>query len=288
MQQENLRNNHLSRLEDVLIPLIKQENPQTRYLWGRVNNTMLSAFKSVGLGFLKRHILWRYINRKLQKCVNQGKFLGEIERELRPFFEKRFDFEKIILPKAKARTQRNYEKIKQYLIGEKILDLGAGDGLLGELIKTDMSKEVILVDVVDYNYTDLPLLLYKDTERIPLEDNSVSTCIMYTVLHHADDPEYVLKEASRVTAKRMVIMEGYIEEYETKIVNSFIDWFINRVVRGTDINVPLNYKTKQEWNIIFEEVGFKITKAIDMGIDEPVAPEHHILYILDRFEKQKT
>ena len=271
-----------------MIPLIKQENPQTRYLWSSVNNTMLSAFKSVGFGFLKRHILWGYINRKLQKCVNQGKSLGEIERELRPFFEKRFDFEKIILPKAKARAQHSYEKIKQYLTGEKILDLGAGDGLLGELIKTEMSKEVVLVDVVDYNYTDLPLLLYKDTERIPLEDNSVSTCIMYTVLHHADYPEYVLKEASRVTTKRMVIMEGYIEEYETKIVNSFIDWFINRVVRGIDINVPLNYKTKQEWNIIFKEAGFKITKAIDMGIDEPVAPEHHILYILDRFEKQKT
>lgn len=138
---------------------------------------MLSAFKSVGLGFLKRHILWGYINRKLQKCVNQGKSIGEIELELRPFFEKRFDFEKIILPKAKTRAQHNYEKIKQYLTGEKILDLGAGDGLLGELIKTEMSKEVVLVDIVDYNYTDLPLLLYKDTERIPLEDNSVSTCI---------------------------------------------------------------------------------------------------------------
>lgn len=71
-------------------------------------------------------------------------------------------------------------------------------------------------------------------------------------------------------------------------MNSFIDWFINRVVRSTDINVPLNYKTKHEWNIIFKEAGFKITNAIDMGIDEPVAPEHHILYILDRFEKQKT
>ena len=199
----------MSKLEEVLIPLIKQETPQTRYLWGMVGKTMLGAFKSVGMGFFKRHILWGYLKRKLQKHVRQGKHLNEIERELNPFFKKRIDFEKVVLPKSRVRAQHNFKKIKQYLTGVKILDLGAGDGFLGELIKTKMSKEVVLVDVVDYNYTDLPLLICKENERIPLEDNSVDTCIMYTVLHHAENPENVLKEASRVTAKRMVIMEGY-------------------------------------------------------------------------------
>ncbi len=270
-------------VEEILISLIKRETAQDVCLWDRINDSMLGAFKSIGLSFLKRSLLWGSIKRKLKKCINQKKSIFEIERELRPFFKKKIDFEKIILPRAKVRAKRNFEKVRSYLIGNRILDLGAGDGLLGELIKSETSKDVVLADVVDYNYTDLPLLLYKENESIPLNDNSIDTSIMYTVLHHSKDPGSVLREVSRVTTKRMIIMEGNVEEYETKIINSFIDWFFNRIVRGEDINVPLNYRKKNEWDLIFKEVGFEIVEAIDMGIDEPMVPERHILYVIDRF-----
>ena len=48
-------------------------------------------------------------------------------------------------------------------------------------------------------------------DKIPLQDKEVDTTILYTVLHHADDPEYLLAEATRVTKKRLIIMEGYVE-----------------------------------------------------------------------------
>ena len=148
-----------------------------------------------------------------------------------------------------------------------------------------MNKEVSLVDVVDYNYSSLPLHLYTQNGDIPFDDNSVNTTIMYVILHHADDPEHVIREAARVTRRRMIILEGYAETDEIRRRNSFIDWFFNRVIRDTDINVPLNYRTQSQWDAIFKKYGFHITEMVDMGIDEPVAPEHHILYIVDRVDE---
>ena len=139
-----------------------------------------------------------------------------------------------------------------------------------------------MVDVVDYNYTDLPLILYNPEEKVPLADEEVDTTILYTVLHHASDPEHLLEEAARVTRKRLVIKEAYIEEDGIRITNSFVDWFYNRVIGDEDINVPLNFLKIEGWEKLLKLSGFDVIETKYVGIDEPAVPEHQVFIIAEK------
>jgi SAM-dependent methyltransferase len=239
--------------------------------------------KNANLNFLKRRLFWFYVNRTITNGLKKGIPLIEVEETLRKFVRKRVDNEEVDR-KALAfeRAKRSFELVKDYIVGEKVLDLGAGDGLLASEIKKQLKKEVVLVDIVDYNYSDLPLILYDPEDKIPLADGEVDTTILYTVLHHASDPEHLLKEATRITKKRLVIIEGYAEEVEIRMTNSFFDWFYNRVIGDEDINVPLNFLKVKGWKEILKSHRFDIIRTSNLGINEPIVPEHQILIIADR------
>ncbi len=64
---------------------------------------------------------------------------------------------------------------------------------------------------------------YHPDDQIPLANHAVDTTILYTVLHHASDPLQLLKEATRITKTRLVIVEGYIEEEDKRMTNIFFD-----------------------------------------------------------------
>jgi len=188
------------------------------------------------------------------------------------------------MPIAVEGAKRNFERVSDYIVGERVLDLGAGNGLLALEIKSQLGKEVVLVDVLDYNCTDLPLMLYDPEGRVPLADEEVDTTILYTVLHHASNPEHLLEEATRVTKRRLIIMEGYVEEDDVWITNSFFDWFYNRVIGDEDVDVPLNFLKVREWEDMLRSYGFDMTAAIYVGICEPLVPEHQVLIIADHSE----
>jgi len=273
--------NDISNVESLIYPIFAKKSEKDKHYWSKIRSLFLSAMKNANLGFLKRHIFWFYVNRTITKGLKKGIPLIEVEGTLRKFIRKRADREKDRKTLAFKRAKRSFELVKDYIVGGKVLDLGAGDGLLALEIKEQLKKEVVLVDIVDYNYTDLPLILYDPKENVPLADGEVDTTILYTVLHHASDPEHLLKEATRITKKRLVIIEGYIEEDDIRITNSFFDWFYNRVIGDEDINVPLNFLRVKGWEKLLKSHGFDMIKTIYLGINEPVVPEHQILIIAD-------
>ena len=89
--------------------------------------------------------------------------------------------------------------------GDRVLDVGAGDCRLDELLQRRLDCEVIPVDVADYNRTSLPLTLF-DGQRLPFADDSFDVVLLVFVLHHAADAAAVLAEARRV-ARRVVVFE---------------------------------------------------------------------------------
>lgn len=273
--------NDISNVENLIYPIFSKKSEKDKHYWSEIRSLFLSAMKNANLGFLKRHIFWFYVNRTITKGLKKGIPLIEVEETLRKFIRKRADSEKDRKTLGLKRAKRSFELVKDYIVGEKVLDLGAGDGLLALEIKEQLKKEVVLVDVVNYNYTDLPLILYDPEERIPLADEEVDTTILYTVLHHASDPQHLLKEATRITKKRLVIMEGYVEEDDIRMTNSFFDWFYNRVIGDEDINVPLNFLRVKAWEKILKALAFDVSETIYLGINEPVVPEHQILIIAD-------
>ncbi|MFD0576144.1 class I SAM-dependent methyltransferase [Dactylosporangium darangshiense] len=89
---------------------------------------------------------------------------------------------------------------------DAVLDLGAGSCKLAKLLIGREGLEVIAVDVVDHNVTDLPLTLY-DGERLPFADGSFDTVLLIFVLHHAADPDGLLREALRLSRRQVLVVE---------------------------------------------------------------------------------
>ena len=285
MKANNGRKRDISGIEIAekkLIPIFKQDTSENKEIWNEINDLMKVSFKNAGVNYLKRTIVCWYFSRLMANGAKNGEPLLDIESKLRSFVRKRFPSEETRIPQLKKRAQRSFSKIKDWLVGDKILDLGAGNGFLGELIHNELKKEVKLIDVIDYNYSSLPIDIIKPGSKLPLENNEVNTTLLYTVLHHAEDPDQVLDEAVRVTENRIVLVEGYVENPRVTFINSYFDWFLNRVVVDTDMNVPFNYRKQSEWEEDFKRLGLELIKAEYWGMDDPIVPEHHILYVLDK------
>lgn len=274
--------NDLSIVESIIYPIFSKKTKKEEHYWNEIRSLLLSAMKYFKVNSLKRNIFWLYVNRTITKGLKKGLPLIKVEEKLRKFIRRHVDNEKELKAEELNYAIIRFEKIKDYIIGKKILDLGAGNGLLALEIKKQLDKEVILVDIIDYNYTDLPLMLYSPEGKVPLVDEEVDTTILYTVLHHASDPKYLLEEATRVTRQRLIIKEAYIEEDEIRITNSFVDWFYNRVIGDEDINVPLNFLKMDAWKQLLKSYGFEVIETNYVGIDEPAVPEQHVFIIAER------
>ncbi len=274
--------NDIDIVENLIYPIFKKKNEKDKNYWKEIRSLFLYAMKNANLNFLKRQIFWLYVNRTIIQGLKKGIPLINVEETFRKFLRKHIDNEKDLKAKEFNQAKLRYEKVKNYIVGEKILDLGAGNGLLALEIKEQLNKKVVLVDIVDYNYTDLPLILYNPEDKIPLADKEVDTTILYTVLHHASNPKHLLEEATRVTKQRLVIKESYIEEDVIRMTNGFFDWFYNRVVGDEDINVPLNFLKMEGWERLLKSYGFNVIETKYVGIDEPIIPEHHVYIIAER------
>jgi len=274
--------NDINIVETLVYPIFAKKSKEDKHYLNEIRSLFLTAMKNAKLNSFKRNVFWLFVNRIIVKGLKKETPLIEVEESLRKFIRKRnkkeIDQKFISIQRAKM----NFEGIKDYLEGEKILDLGAGDGLLALEINKQLNKKVLLVDILDYNSTDLPLVLYNPDGKLPLNDNEIDTTILYTVLHHSSDPKHLLQEAMRVTKKRLVIKEAYIEKEENRITNSFFDWFYNRVIGDEDINVPLNFQKVEGWEKILKSNRFDIIETKYVGIDEPVVPEHHVYIIADK------
>ncbi len=277
-----INQNDIEVVESLIYPIFSKKSEKDKHYWNEIRSLFLTAMKNANLNYVKRNIFWLYVNRTIKKGLNNGKRLIQVEETLRKFIRKRADNEKDRRGNAIKRVKRSFEVVKDYIIGEKILDLGAGDGFLALEIKEQLEKEVVLVDILDYNYTDLPLILYNPEDKVPLADKEIDTTILFTVLHHASDPEHLLEEATRVTKKRLVIIEAYIEDDDKRMTNCFFDWFYNRVIGDEDINIPLNFLKLEGWKKILKLYGFNVIKTKNLGICEPIVPEYQVLIIADK------
>jgi SAM-dependent methyltransferase len=92
---------------------------------------------------------------------------------------------------------------------ESLLDVGAGDGLIGAALGRKLgATRSIGVDVRPQPGTALPTVSY-DGARLPFDDRSFELVVLSDVLHHAADPLLLLREALRV-ASRAVLLKDHL------------------------------------------------------------------------------
>ncbi len=103
----------------------------------------------------------------------------------------------------------------------RILDIGAGKGLMAQEIERRFQTRVTMVDVAQYNQTDLPLIVC-DSRALAFADNSFDLAVLSFVLHHTPKPEIILGEALRV-APRVVVIENDVRGKLRGLVTRAID-----------------------------------------------------------------
>jgi SAM-dependent methyltransferase len=96
---------------------------------------------------------------------------------------------------------------------------------------------------------------------------------MIDMLHHADDPNIVLKECARVARKFIVLKDHVCDSYYDWLRLAWMDWFGNR-----PFGIPMTYKyfSTKEWDEAFKAAGLHVT-TLRRKIQTCPAPTHLLL-----------
>jgi SAM-dependent methyltransferase len=105
----------------------------------------------------------------------------------------------------------------------RIIDIGAGKGLLAQEMAQQFNARVTMVDVASYNQSDVPLTIC-DSRALAFASDSFDYAILSFVLHHTPKPEAILREAVRV-ARQVIVIEndvrGAARQWLTRTIDSW-------------------------------------------------------------------
>lgn len=184
---------------------------------------------------------------------------------------------KIIRKRTEKITNTFDEFIKE---GEKVLDIGAGGGWIGEEVQKRKNAKVILLDVTDFNQTDLKLVLYSG-KNIPFPDNAFDISLLIFTLHHCQDYLRVLEEAKRVAKKKIIIIEDIPASQINKFFLYFWDVITNlpSLIKPPGENITFNFKKISQWQKIFNNSQLKIIFQKEFQSNKLI---HHVLFVLQK------
>jgi SAM-dependent methyltransferase len=129
-----------------------------------------------------------------------------------------------------------------------VLDIGCGDGTISSLIaqlRPDISVKGVEVMARPGCKIDCQSF---DGAILPFPDNSVDVCMLVDVLHHTSDVSVLLREATRVSA-RFVLLKDHLRESSFDYATlRFMDWVGNR---PHGVTLTYNYQSRAEWRAHF-------------------------------------
>jgi ubiquinone/menaquinone biosynthesis C-methylase UbiE len=145
------------------------------------------------------------------------------------------------------KSSRRRDLIKQYVQdGDTVLDIGCGSMLFLKSIADIKAIKPTGIDVIDINKTDLPFYRY-DGQHVPFDNGSFDTVLICLVLHHIPyaNQATVIKEALRVTKKRLIIVEEVYSTSAEKIWLKINDKLGN--ITEPTMHMDYSFRTKADW-----------------------------------------
>lgn len=164
--------------------------------------------------------------------------------------------------------------------GSAILDFGCGRGDITYALRKHFNAEVTGVDIQDARLIhDFPFYL-TDGKRLPFKDKSFEVVLMRYVLHHSPDPVLLLREADRVSRKKIIIYEDLPEGFFSRIFCR---------LHGMSFNFLLQPKGKSfsfydapGWQRIFKELGLRtVYRKKFFSEAGPLYPIEKIFFVLE-------
>ena len=184
-----------------------------------------------------------------------------------------------IIKKRNLRRAKSISRFyKGYLEkGQNVLDIGLGNGLNAAQIRKEHKVNITGIDVIDFNEADIPLKIF-DGKNIPFKDNKFDVAMITQTLHHCDEPLKVLKEASRVS-KRLVILEDVGVSGIHMIISKWFDWMMN-LRHG--VNSPGNFRMHEEWLSVFRKMKLKVIVTKKYEENPFYSPMRSRFYVLEK------
>ncbi len=136
-----------------------------------------------------------------------------------------------------------------------VLDVGSGDGLLASLVlarRPDLAWSAI--DTRARLVSHVPVQLF-DGRHLPFGDKQVDVVLFVDVLHHADHPMMLLREAVRVARSTLVIKDHLREGLAANARLRLMDWVGNA---RWAVSLPDQYWSESQWQRAREELGLRI------------------------------
>ena len=183
--------------------------------------------------------------------------------------------------------------VAPFVVGRRVLDLGAGEGYVGSVLGNELNSvretahalapESVWVcagDVGPFAQTPGPYVVY-DGERLPFPDHAFDTTVLLLTLHHCADPERVLDEARRVTRHRLIVTESVARNRLDRFWLDLLDRRLNALRHGGAMNVPLAFRTCDEWAALFAAHGLRVLRTDWLGPRWERLIHHPVLFVLD-------
>jgi SAM-dependent methyltransferase len=138
----------------------------------------------------------------------------------------------------------------------RVLDVGCGDGLIAQLIMQMMPDLAFQgIDVLVRPGTRIPVESF-DGQRLPYANASFDVVMFVDVLHHAEDPLELLKEAFRVSRNVVLIKDHTLEGFLAGPTLCFMDR-VGNLRHG--VALRYDYWSRQRWIEAFKLLGMKVT-----------------------------
>ena len=157
---------------------------------------------------------------------------------------------------------------------DRVLDIGAGDCNLDLELQRAAGCTVVPVDVADGNRTDLPLQLY-DGRTLPFPDASFDVGMMLFVLHHAEDPGALLRDAMRV-CRRIIAFEDVNTSWWDRKTFRRTHWVYDKFL---DIRYPHHEWPPERWSALAREAGLAERWSGPIGRQFGYLSTRHIMYV---------
>jgi len=138
--------------------------------------------------------------------------------------------------------------------GDKILDIGCGSAIVANEFQKFFQAGIVGVDIVDKRICKIPFQIINGKD-LSFSENSFDVILISYVLHHAKDPLYLLKEAKRVSRKRIIIFEDLAEDFLSNLVCKLHGLSYEIFHRQKN---PSSFKSEKEWEKVFRNLGLKI------------------------------
>ena len=148
--------------------------------------------------------------------------------------------------------------------GATVLDVGCGDGRIAhEIMLRQRGVTITGIDVLVRPKCHIPVHQF-DGSTIPFANESFDLVMFVDVLHHTTSPLQLVREATRVTRKNLLLKDHFRQGFMGGATLRFMDW-VGNFSKG--VVLPYNYLAPAEWERIYEQAQLRPVETIrDLGL----------------------